>query len=193
MIALSEYLERGLQIKIGNKVAEQINGSAVLSEFPRKQIVLLEGTKSETIYFIISGIVRGYYIDENGNDITKCFSRENQFFSSEGLRTESTSSFTIECLEDCRCIQLPYKLVREVMKADEVLHEVFVRYYLREVANLEKHIKSAALMDAEERYIAFCRQYPDLQERVDLQYIASYIGIRAASLSRIRKKLKNAG
>lgn len=56
----------------------------------------MEGFKSVNIYFIIRGIVRGYYIDEAGNDITKCFSSENEFFSFEGLRAESASSFTIE-------------------------------------------------------------------------------------------------
>jgi CRP-like cAMP-binding protein len=191
MMNASEYLEKGLRINIDVGIADMINKRASFVQFSCKQIVLLEGTKSTNLYFIICGVVRGYYIDEQGNDITKCFSSENEFFSSEGLRTGGASSFTIGCLEDCRCIQLPYRLVNEVMNADENLKSLFVQYYLREVANLENRIKNATLMDAQERYINFCRQYPHLQDRIDLQYIASYIGIRAASLSRIRKRIKN--
>jgi CRP-like cAMP-binding protein len=187
----SKYLEEGLGIKIDENIADMINDEVAFVEFPDKHIALLEGMKSTNLYFIICGIVRGYYIDEQGNDITKCFSSENEFFSSEGLRTASVSSFTIECLEDCQCIQLPYGSVYKIMKEDENLKNLFVKYYLKEVEKLENRVKSSALMNAEERYIDFCKQYPHLHDRVELKYIASYIGIRAASLSRIRKGMKN--
>lgn len=147
--------------------------------------------KSTNLYFIISGIVRGYYIDEHGNDITKCFSSENEFFSSEGLRTPGTSSFTIECLEPCKCFQLPYELVYKIIKENENLNNLFIKYYLREVEKLENRVKKSALMNAEERYIDFCKQYPHIHNMVELKYISSYIGIRASSLSRIRKEMKN--
>ncbi|MDT8718789.1 Crp/Fnr family transcriptional regulator [Clostridium sp. 19966] len=187
----SEYLEKGLGIKIDKNTADIINGEAHFVNFHDKHIVLLEGIKSTSLYFIIHGIVRGYYIDDQGNDITKCFSSENEFFSSEGLRKSSVSSFTIECLEDCQSIQLPYELVHKIIKEDEDLNNIFVKYYLREVEKLENRIKNSALMNAEERYINFCEQYPNLHDRVELRYIASYIGVRAASLSRIRKGIKN--
>jgi cAMP-binding proteins - catabolite gene activator and regulatory subunit of cAMP-dependent protein kinases len=188
---VSSFLEEGLRIKINENIADIINAEASLVTFPCKHIVLLEGIKSKNLYFIIHGIVRGYYIDENGNDITKCFSIENEFFSSEGLRTGSTSSFTIECLEDCQCIKLPYELIYKIMKEDETLNNLFVKYYLHEVGRLENRTKNLTLMNAEKQYIDFCKQYPHLHERVELKYIASYIGIRAASLSRIRKGIKN--
>jgi len=191
MINASKYLEEGLGVKIDEDIAHIINNEVSFVELPEKHIALLEGMKSTNLYFIIRGIVRGYYIDEHGNDITKCFSSENEFFSSEGLRTGSLSSFTIECLEDCQCIQLPYGLVHKVMKENENFNNLFVKYYLQEVEKLENRVKVSALMNAQERYIDFCKQYPNLHNRVDLKYIASYIGIRAASLSRIRKGMKN--
>jgi CRP-like cAMP-binding protein len=186
----SKYLEIALNIKTDEYVADIINTESSFVQFPKKHIVLLEGMESTNLYFLIRGIVRGYYIDEQGNDITKCFSSENEFFSSEGLRTASVSSFTIECLEDCRCIQLPYLLIYKIIKEDQSLNNIFVKFYLNEVEKLENKVKASALMNAEERYIHFCRQYPYLCDRVDLKYIASFIGIRAASLSRIRKGLK---
>jgi CRP-like cAMP-binding protein len=188
---VSKYLEEGLGIKIDENVADMINNESYFVDFPAKHIALLEGAKSTNLYFIIHGVVRGYYIDEQGNDITKCFSSDNEFFSSEGLRTAGVSSFTIECLEDCKCIQLPYRLIYRVMEEDKNLNNLFVTYYLKEVQKLENRAKNLTLMNAEERYIDFCKQYPHLNDRVELKYIASYIGIRAASLSRIRKIMKN--
>lgn len=191
MTKASDYLKKGLGIEIDEHTADLINCAASFVEFPCKQIVLLEGSKSSHLYFITQGLVRGYYIDEDGNDITKCFSSENEFFSSEGLRTGGASSFTIECLEECNCIKLPYELILKLMKEDENLNNLFIKYYLSEVGRLEKRAKNLTLMNAEERYIDFCMQYPCLHERVELKYIASYIGVRAASLSRIRRGIKD--
>ncbi len=186
----SEYLETGLGITVNAKVAHRLNTETYIINFPAKHIALMEGTKSNSLYFIIRGSVRGYYIDDNGEDITKCFSSENEFFSSEGLRNGQISSFTIECLEECQCIQLSYNLVNELIKEDETLNNIFIKYYLQEVDKLEKRVKNSSLMNAKERYVDFCIQYPKLKDRVELKYIASFIGIRAASLSRIRKGMK---
>lgn len=188
---VSKYMEKCLNIKIEETIAKIINDRALLVSFPAKQIVLLEGMKSANLYLIIRGIVRGYYIDDKGNDVTKCFSIENEFFSSEGLRTASISSFTIECLEDCQCIQLPYSLINDIIQKDENLKALFTKYYLDEVEILEKKARMLALLNAEERYVDFCAHFPHLHERVDLKHIASYLGIRAASLSRIRKAMRN--
>lgn len=143
------------------------------------------------LYFIISGIVRGYYIDENGNDVTKCFSVENGFFSTEGLRTDGLSSFNIESLENCECIQIPYKMIRRIMKEDENIQDFFTHYHLLEMGKLESRTKNLLLKNAEERYIQFCEQFPKLHLRIEQKYIASYLGIRPESLSRIKKQMKN--
>lgn len=187
---ISTYLEQGLKVNINGDIARMIDNSASIVTFQAKDIILHEGEKSLNLYYVLSGIVRGYYIDNQGNDITKCFSCENGFFSSEGLRTGGLSSFSIECLELCQCISIPYSLIYEIIQKDENLKEILNTLYINEVEKLEKRAKNLMLMNAEERYIDFCNQYPELFSRIDLQYIASYIGIRAASLSRIRKTIK---
>ena len=138
----------------------------------------------------MNGLVRGFYIDKQGNDITKCFSYENEFFSSEGLRTRGLSSFSIECLEECECIQLPYLLINEIMEKDIEIKNLINILYMYEVEKLENRAKNLLVMNAEERYLDFIKQYPYLIGKVNLQYIASYIGVRPASLSRIRKVIK---
>lgn len=184
----SECISRKMKMKLSIDICCLLDEKSEYVTYQKGDTALLEGDRSDNLYFIIAGIVRGYYIDDKGNDITKCFSRENEFFSSEGLRTEGPSTFTIECLEACKCIRMPYSLVNEIIDLNMAFREYFNRFYFREIGKLEQRAKNLIVMTAEERYIDFCRQFPDLYNRVDLKYIASYIGIRAASLSRIRKK-----
>ena len=186
----SSIFEKTIDFKLGYDIADRINANTTIVNFPTGYTILHQGEKSSCFFLIIQGIVRGYYIDDNGNDITKCFRSEGEFFSTEGFRTCKESSFTIECLESCRLIKFPYNLVRELSETDDRISALVSRLYLEEVGNLEIQIKNHVLMDAEERYNYFCKQYPQLHKRLPLKYIASYIGIQAASLSRIRKNQK---
>lgn len=57
---------------------------------------------------------------------------------------------------------------------------------------IESKLKTANTMmnlDASERYLLFLKLYPGLANRVPLVMLASYLGITASSLSRIRKNI----
>lgn len=183
----SEYIERCLKIQLDEQVKDLLNTESTIVTFNKGDHPVREGDKMDSFYFLIYGLVRGYFIDKEGNDVTKCFSCENQFFSSECFRTKENSSLFVECLEESKCIKIPYNIVRKL----EELTPAINKLYWDEIARLDERVKDLFLMNAEERYINFCREYPNLQNRVPLKYIASYIGIQAGSMSRIRKKLKN--
>jgi len=184
-------IEIGLNINLPKDVKTLIDNNGIKKTFFKNETILLEGEQASSIYFIISGVVRGYYIDEKGNDTTKCFSLENEFFSSEGLRTGSVSSFNIECIEQCECIELSYSLVNRLAKENEEFKSIFLELYLKEVQKLEIRAKSLMIQNAEERYLDFIENSKRSTEKIELKYIASYLGIRPQSLSRIRKKLRD--
>ncbi len=186
----SEYLEMKLKIRLSHDIADILNREARVVLFPAGHTVLWEGDTASYLYYIIEGVVRGYYIDNKGNDVTKCFSAENDFFSTEGFRISSSSTFTIECLEDCKCLQLPYELLKRIINSDKSIGDLVSHMFQVEVSKQEDRSKNLMLLNAEERYITFCKDYPHLHKRIVLKNIASYIGVRAASLSRIRKKQK---
>ncbi len=187
MVMISEFLSKAFQIEIEKSLRQYIEQEAKVKEFASKQVIVQEGELSRHLYFIIQGIVRGYYIDEKGNDITKCFRSEKQFFSAERFLTGQNASFTIEALEVCKVIQLPYTLIHQILEKNSQWKNVFNRLMVNEIKRLEIEKKNLVLLDAKKRYEFFCDEYPELCGRIDLQYIASYIGIRPQSLSRIRK------
>ncbi|MDU6038877.1 MAG: cyclic nucleotide-binding domain-containing protein [Clostridium butyricum] len=75
----SEYLEHNLKLKFNMETEQLIDRETLILTVEKGQIILLEGERAKSLYFIIKGIVRGYYIDEKGDEITKCFSMENEF------------------------------------------------------------------------------------------------------------------
>lgn len=184
---INEYLEKALKVEIPSEIAEIINREAFIASFSSGHTVIHEGEITSYLYFIIRGVVRGYYVDDKGNDITKCFSMEGEFFSTEGFRTSSPATFSIECLEDCQCIGLMYGQLHRIIREYPQLGDLVSRSFQFEVGRLEERYKNYMLMDAKERYSVFCQENPNLHGRIALKHIASYIGVRPASLSRIRK------
>lgn len=187
----SEYLKGCLEFDFDNKIVHMIDTEASIITFEKGHVPIHMDEEIINFYFIINGVVRGYYLDEDGNDVTKCFVCENGFFGSECYRTGERSTFFVDCLEECKCIKLPYSLIQKLSSLDQRIEQVIYMMYLNEIGEVEDRAKKLILLSAEERYIYFCKKYPDLQNRLQLKYIASYIGIQAGSMSRIRKKLKN--
>lgn len=186
-----QYVKR-LEDRLGICFSQQFRaalgqGEVQYCSFPARTIVLREGESSDAIYYILKGIVRGYYISEEGEEVTKCFSLEEGFFASEGFRGATSSSFYIETLEECECLRISYDFLHRSMLHDEELARALQKILFDEIQRLEVRSKHMMLLDAKERYLVLQKEEPELVKRVQKQYIASYIGIKPGSLSRIMK------
>lgn len=190
LIKPSEYLQNCLKFNLNPATQEQLDYETSIVTFQKGQHPIEADSTVTAFYFLIYGIVRGYYIDSNGNEVTKCFSYENRFFGSECFRTNLPATFYVECLEECKCIKLPYHFVRKIMKTDKQIEKYIQDLYYEEISKLESRTQNLLSLPAKQRYIDFCKTYPNLQNRLPLKYVASYLGIAVGSLSRIRKDLK---
>lgn len=189
----SLLMEKSMGLQLNDSARQVLDEGCTFVDLLKGTLVLLQGDSSSCMYFMIQGLVRGFYIDEDGKDVTKCFSHENEFFSTECFRTKAPSSFNIECLEDCNCIQIPYDVLGRVLEKDQGALKAFNRYTLSVMEDLEKRARDLVMVSAKERYRLFLEKFPSICHRINQKYIASYIGIRESSLSRIKKsnKMKN--
>ena len=186
---ISNHLEEILELELSPEIKEEVERSLSLITFSKGETILREGDQARHLYIILTGVVRGYYIDEAGNDITKCFGCECGFFSTEGFRTGAAATFTIECLEDCQSIRIPYAWLNQLLLEKPAINTKIRQMFQQEIQVQERRNRNLVLLDAEARYVDFCETFPQLAERVPLGCVASYIGIRLGSLSRIRKQL----
>lgn len=143
--------------------------------------------------FVLDGIVRSYYLDMEGNEITKNFHREHFLFMDEGLIGYKKSICAYEAVEDVVIMLFDTRKLKELIMERETLKDLYI-------AVLEKGIRykiyrenEFLINNATERYVQFRKDYPELQGRVKQSYISTYLGIAPESLSRIRKALKEEG
>lgn len=168
------------------KFSEKLN-TLTLS---KKDIFIQAGQTQKTIGFIIHGLIRSYYIDNNGNEITVRFYAENDYATHySAFITNKPGKYTFQCLEKTALVLLDYEHMQWAYKHIAAL-ERYGRLVAEEILKMQQHrIESFIFQTAEERYLDFIRQYPQIYNRVSLSHLCSYLGIERQTLTRIRQKL----
>ncbi|MGV0924302.1 Crp/Fnr family transcriptional regulator [Empedobacter tilapiae] len=168
---------------------QQIVNRIELIHLP-KNTTLLDAEKIEKkVYFIKKGIVRAYTLDD-GKEITFWFGKEGNSILSMKSYVENKPSYeTIELLEDCELyeinisdLQLFYATNLEISNWGRKLAEI-------ELIKTEERFISRQLSTAIDRYKKLLIEDPSLINRVQLGYVASFLGISQVTLSRIRAEI----
>jgi CRP-like cAMP-binding protein len=154
-------------------------------------LFLAEGQVCKHVGFIMKGLIR-YYINHDGEDKTYAFAQENHFIcNNESFIPQTPSTKIIQALEDCEILQISYEDLQVFYKSIRQ-GERFGRLVIEQVFIQTLQDLSSFYTDTPEyRYEKFLKKHPDLQQRISQYHIASYVGVKPQSLSRIRKRISN--
>lgn len=157
----------------------------------KKTILVHEGEKCNFEAFVIKGCVRKYYIDSNGFEVILQFAIENAWVSdiSFSIYEEKPSRVYIETLEDCEFFMFSPETKEELFFKAPKFERAFRILMQRSLAVTQERLFNTISKTATEKYLEFLDQYPTLSQRVAQHYIASYLGISAEFLSKIRTKI----
>lgn len=174
---------------LSNSLKQAIVQNSKVAKIGKKQKLLGEGEKSDSIYFIVSGAVRIFYLNKEGVETNTWFLVENELVISVYSFFTSQPSFEyIETLEHCTFITLKKDkldwLYQTFIEFNIIGRKLTELYYIRN----EAQANALRLLSAKERYQQLLNTQPQLLQRVSLGHIASYLGISAETLSRIRKQ-----
>ncbi len=160
-----------------------------VKEYSKKELVLQEGQVCKYAYFINTGCLR-YYYNVEGQENTAQFFFENGWYTDyDSFLTGKPTKQNIETLEKTQLLLISAKDLHQFY-IDMPKFERFGRL-MAESAFLGIRQRSEMLENqtAEERYLTLMKDRPKVFERIPQHYIASYLGIKPPSLSRIRKRL----
>ncbi len=161
----------------------------IVQECNKKELILQEGQICKYAYFINYGCIR-YYYNVDGQENTAQFFFENGWYTDyDSFLTGKPTNQNIETLEKTQLLLLAAKDLQQLY-IDIPKFERFGRL-MAENAFLGIRQRSEILENqtAEERYLTLMKERPKVFERIPQHYIASYLGIKPPSLSRIRKRI----
>jgi CRP/FNR family transcriptional regulator, anaerobic regulatory protein len=168
---------------------EEFSSRVYTRRFKAGDFLLCNGEQCSEIHFINQGAARLFY-STGDEEINTYFAFENNFICDyRSFLSASNSRYSIQAMEDMETIALNRETVHYGFETFHVWNKfgriITEQFYLM----LESRMESFLFMTAEERYIAVLEAYPGIFERVPLYHIASYLGIKGPSLSRIRKRI----
>ena len=156
--------------------------------YPKSTIIEKAGTIPRHQYFIISGHMRNFHLDSRGEEVTTDMNDGPRFFTSyNSFMNRTISNEHIECITGCELLRVNRDDV-DVLYQKGISIKDYTMMILQKFLDEEKiRMKEMSSQTAEQRYENFIKRCPNLTLNVPLKYIASYLGIRPESLSRIRR------
>ena len=184
--ALAQYLAS--YVELTSDLEEALTECALIRHFPKDTILLMEGQISNECFFVFSGCIRSYY-HEDGEEFTTGFYTEGQSATPPCYSKNVPSKLNYECLEDTIATVGTPGLEADMYRKYPQLESFSRKLYDIMIANYQEELVDYKHSSPEQRYLRLLATRPDLFQRAPLHQIASYLGMKPESLSRIRKRL----
>lgn len=170
-----------------NEIAEQLEASTRVLKINRGELLIRQGERQEDFSFLVSGIFRGFYFDALGRDTTDCFGFKKGTPCMSIAINNGISPINIEAVTPCEFIQIPGSQLIPLIERNPTLLRIY-NNILQTALQIHWDLKVVVTQQtALERYKWFVKNYADLIDRVNDKDIASYLGMTAVTLSRIKK------
>lgn len=158
--------------------------------FAKNRIIEAEGEVPKYLYYIVSGYLRLFYYHESGDEVTTHINCPPGFFTSFGSFISLTKSQeNVACITSCSLLRIT-KANLDLLTAESPVMKDFSLSVIQESLTYnENRAKELANSSAEQRYRKLMEVHPDILQNVPVSYIASFLGMKPESLSRIRRKM----
>lgn len=168
---------------------ETIKSLCILKKLRKRQYLLQEGDVWRYNAFICEGCVRAYRIDDKGVEHIIQFAIENHWTGDrESLISGTPSRLNIDAIEDTTVLLITKENFDAIRKAVPAFNDMVETILHKSFVASQNRIHAAISLTAEEKYQHFITNSPGVATRVPQHMIASYLGISAETLSRIRNQ-----
>lgn len=183
---LINYISKTNKIEPSDiSLCEQLFESSIV---PKNKLLEQNGRIPQYLYYIVSGYMRLFYCDENGDEVTTHINCPHGFFTSfsEFVNQENALA-NVQTITECKLLKIN-RANYEILINESPFWKNYAMHVLHEsITYNEQRSKKLATLTAEQRYKDLIKNHPDIILNVPLQYIASFLGIKPESLSRIRR------
>lgn len=171
---------------VSDKEFEYIRSHFTTKKYRRHQFLIQEGDPVLNDFFVIKGLLKASFTNEDGKEHILQFAMEDWWICDyQAYFNQTNATLQVECLEEVEVLCLSL-LNREKLCAD--LHKI--EHFFRRKSTfgyiaLQQRILSMMNNNVKERYELLFRQYPALFQRVPKTMIAAYLGVSRETLSRL--------
>ena len=187
---LKHNIEKTISRPLTDKEFSEFRKLLTEHSFAKKDFLVEEGKQCDFIYFILEGSCYSYLGDASGEGQTVQFALEGYWISDlYAFFSGNKAIYTVEALEDVKCLVLSRNDFHSACQNMAVFDRFFRILIQNAYVSLQYRLARTNSMDAASRYEEFSALHPNFIQRIPQYLIASYLGIKPQSLSRIRKEI----
>ena len=169
--------------------ARAITETMTIRQYSKGTVLLKEGQVSTEVYFVLEGCVRQFYLVDGEEKTANFFTEEQWVISMNSFSQNQPSNHFLDCCIDSTLVvgnrDKEESLYRRFPKFETVSRKVMEKVF----AEQQEIMSSYTTDTAEQRYLKLLKARPDLFQKIPQYQIASYVGVKPESLSRIRKRI----
>ncbi len=177
-----------------NLTQEEINIFISLLQYKsvkKKDFLLQAGKLAYYEYFIVSGCIKNYTIDEKGGEHITAFAGEDYWTGDlHSFITKKPSKHYLQATEDSQVLQISQDNLEHLYVKVPKFERFFRILYQRSLVNHIERANDNISLSTEEKYLNFKEKYPQIEQRVSQKNMASYLGVTPEFLSVLKKKIK---
>lgn len=179
--------ENGIKSPENRKLFREL---AAIKTYSKNREVLAEGKKNDMEYLLLSGVLHRYNISDKGDIITTGFYLPGSVITPHFARTTSGKNiFNLQALTELNLVEIPVEVLDKLRTEYAEFREFGQRVLETELSRTFFNEVIYRSYNAKERLLAMREQYPNLENLVPHNVIASYLGITNVSFSRLRNEL----
>ncbi|MBW7915001.1 MAG: Crp/Fnr family transcriptional regulator [Taibaiella sp.] len=158
--------------------------------YKKGHYIIREGDISRNGIFITEGSVRSYFTDINGQEHVIQLGIEGWWVGDlESFVYQKPGKFYVEAIENSEVTLLPYDVLQIMYKEIPAIERYYRIMFQNAFISFHKRVLENLSMDAESRYRVFKEKYPEMDMRIPQKHVASYLGMSAEFLSKIKKRV----
>lgn len=172
------------------EAVDELCGVAALCRLKKGELLVRQGEMSRCIAFVLSGVIRTFYVNALGKETTDCLIDRIDLPVVPAADLHSPSLESVEALTSCNLVCISIDDLEQLVATSLPVAVAYIKimdrawkipWTMRTIVNQ---------LDARGRYEWFLQEYPGLIDRIPHYYVASFLSITPVTLSRVRMALK---
>jgi CRP-like cAMP-binding protein len=158
----------------------------------KKENLLIEGQICKSHYFVLTGCLRKFFINDKGVEQTTEFAIETWWITDNlAFERKKETQFYIQAVEDSEVLTISLDSQEKLLAQFPKMERYFRFVYQRAYAATQMRLKYLYGFSKEEFYDNLCKMQPEFVQRIPQYLIASYLGFTPEYLSQIRNKKRS--
>ncbi len=160
-------------------------------EFKRKEIVTSAGETEKYLYFVIEGVQRVYYFDEQQREAILVFMYPPSFGGViDSLLLQKPSRYFFETLTPSKFLRASSSDLFDQMEKSKDIQKLVQKGTTQTLSGLLERMVELQCFSSEEKFKTLLKRSPHILNLVPHKYIANYIGIDATNFSKLVNQVR---